>query len=265
MERRDEKTQSRRPGRGDTGMRGSRRGRRRRYRRYRRYRRRFSRGRGAFARAESRWSRGGSRGGRVCVATRAVVPGARPGVCRARPSPGFVPPDGIRRVHRVAPPVARAAAATARAAAAGRGLSTGIAGRPTPWRGGRDRTKPRRRGIRIRARSLPRDGARARPGGAAADGGGGRASIGDARGRREGAHREGAHARCDVARPPPDPPPRRPSEGDRDVRPNANARVAAGVEMESTTGAGYSPARAPPHLAPGFGVPPLSIPPRKGT
>ena len=42
--------------------------------------------------------------------------------------------------------------------------STGIAGRPTPWRGGRDRTKPRRRGIRIRARSLPRDGARARPG-----------------------------------------------------------------------------------------------------
>ena len=67
-------------------------------------------------------------------------------------------------------------------------------------------------------------------------------------------------------RAPPDPPPRRPSEGDRDVRPNANARVAAGVEeMESTTGAGYSPARAPPHLAPGFGVPPLSIPPREGT
>ena len=201
MERRDEKTQSRRPGGGIRGrggrggdgvdgidgIDGTDGG---------------SRGDGdAFARVESRWSRGGSRGGRVCVATRAVVPGARPGVC-ARPSPGFVPPDGIRRVHRVAPPVARAAAATARAAAAGRGLSTGIAGRPTPWRGGRDRTKPRRRGIRIRARSLPRDGARARPGGAAADGGGGRASIGDARGRREGAHREGAHARCDVARPP---------------------------------------------------------------
>ena len=90
--------------------------------------------------------------------------------------------------------------------------------------------------------------------------------------RASGMHADGARVptvrvptRGATWRAPPDPPPRRPSEGDRDVRPNANARVAAGTEMESTTGAGYSQARAPPHLAPGFGVPPLSIPPREGT
>ena len=214
MERRDEKTQSRRPGGGirgrggrggdgvdgidgidgtDGGSRGD---------------------GGAFARAESRWSRGGSRGGRVCVATRAVVPGARPGFAHVRPRD--VPPDGIRRYIRSSPVAAPPPPPPPPPPGAD---STGT-GRPTPGEGTRP-DEARRREFEP-ARRFP--AARERPGEPPPTGRG-RASIGCTRTAR-GAHREGAHARCE--RRAPRSTPRRPSEGDRDVRPNASARRRGG-------------------------------------
>ena len=201
VERRDEKTQSRRPGGGygDAGVAGG---------------------------------DGGPTVSTVSTVPTAVLAGT--GRVRARRVP-VVPGwfSGRTRLRRDSRRRPRSASRSLRTSVPGirpTGRDTTGSARVAPPRPRRRRHRPRRR---RRARTLDRDrgathtlarGTRpdeasaagnsnpgavasprrreSAPRGAAADGGGGRASIGDARGRREGAHREGAHARCDVARPP---------------------------------------------------------------